>query len=313
MKKYLFFPVIWLIAYSCKTRPTSDRNYAGDGKVYKLRLNPTPGSKYQYEVSNESKLSMEVDSKPFVNDKKTDVTLNYGIDRDSLGDYKFSIAYDKIHFYTKNGAQESDISTENGAHSIDPMERLLTALKDVEIIATVGRAGELKTVTGYTEVANKILSDASNISLSDKEKVQQQWKTTIEKGMIQKNLDQLFKIFPDSAVHIGDRWRLTSQDNADIAFQVKNIYALRSIKGGIADIESEGEIISDKTSTVLMGYDVVAELTGQQKGSYSMDIQTGMLVDCKISADIEGKLQLVGRDVPVKINTKVKMSGRKMQ
>lgn len=312
MGKYLWFFALMLFLSSCKTHPTSDRSYAGDDKVYKLRLNPVPGSKYQYEVNNESKLSMEVDSKPVENVKKADVTIDYGIDRDSLGDYQLSITYEKIHVYTKNGNLESDLSTDNGANSVDPMERLLSALKDAPIIATVGRAGEIKTVTGYAEIANKILSEATNISLGDKQKVQQQWQTVIEKGMIQKNLDQLFKMFPDSAVHIGDRWRLTSQDNADISFSVKNVYTLRSIKDGVADIESEGDIVSDKTSTVMMGYDVVANLAGKQQGSYSMDIHTGMLVSCHISADIEGKIQLVGRDIPVKITTSVKMSGRKM-
>jgi len=305
--------IVILFICSCKTHPNSDRNYAGDSKVYKLRIDPPSGSKYQYQISNESTLNMEVDSKQIENSKKADVTINYGIEKDSLGDFVLSIVYDKIHVYTKNGEQVSELSTENSANSVDPMERLLSALKGADIIATVGRTGEVKTVTGYTEIASKILSEATSISLPDKEKVQQQWKTVVEKGMIKKNMDQLFKMFPDSAVHIGDRWRMTSNDEAGISFAIKNVYTLRSIKDGVADIESQGEVSSDKTSTFLMGYDVVADLTGQQQGSYSMDIRTGMLMDCKISSEIEGKIQMMGRDIPIKISTGVKMDGRKVK
>ncbi len=311
--KFLFFFLFSVSLSSCKTHLSSDRNYAGDGKVYKLRINPPPGSKYQYQISNESTLNMEVDSKPILSIKKADVTINYGIDKDSLGDFVLSIVYDKIHVYTKNGEQVSDLTTENSTNSVDPMERLLGALKGADIIATVGRTGEVKTVTGYAEIASKILSEATSISLRDKEKVQQQWQTVIEKGMIKKNMDQLFKMFPDSAVHIGDRWRMTSGDEAGISFAIKNVYTLRSIKDGVADIQSQGEVTSDKTSTLLMGYDVVADLTGQQQGAYSMDIRTGMLINCKVSTEIEGKIQLMGRDIPVKASTGVTMAGRKVR
>ena len=297
---------------SCKTHPSSDRNYAGDGKVYKLRIDPLSGSKYQYQISSGSVLNMEVDSKPVENIKKADVTINYGIDKDSLGDFVLNITYDKIHVYTKSNDQVTDINAEN-ANSVDPMERLLAAVKAGEIIATVNKIGEVKTMNGFTEIASKILSEASTISLPDKQQVQQQWKSVVEQGMVKKNIDQLFKMFPDSAIHIGDRWRMTSEDEAGISFAIKNVYTLRSIKDGIADIESQGEITSDKTSTLLMGVDVVAELTGQQQGSYSMDVRTGMLVDCKMSADIEGKIQMMGRDIPVKISTSVKMNGRKIK
>src|SRR5438876_2629768 len=98
---FYLYVIVLVFLLSCKTHPNSDRNYAGDGKVYKLRLNPTPRSKYQYQISNESKLNMEVDSKPIENEKKADVSINYVIDKDSLGDFVLSIAYDKIHVYTK--------------------------------------------------------------------------------------------------------------------------------------------------------------------------------------------------------------------
>jgi len=29
----------------------------------------------------------------------------------------------------------------------------------------------------------------------------------IGEGIVKKNVDQLFKMFPDSAVHVGDKWK----------------------------------------------------------------------------------------------------------
>jgi uncharacterized protein DUF6263 len=299
---------------SCRIHPGgAERSSTDDSKVYRLRLNPSPGSAYKYVISKESKLNLEVDSKQIDNIKKADVTIDYSIDKDSLDNFVIGILYNKIHVYTKTGDQETDIGGDNASASFDPMDKFLGALKETRITATVGRTGEVKKVTGYTEIANRILAEATSLSLGEKQKVQQQWQIAVEQGMIKKNMEQLFKMFPDSAVHIGDKWKLFSTENADINFMVKNFYILKSIKDGIADIESEGEIASDTVSAVLMGTDVIADLKGRQEGSYSMDIKTGMLLGCKVFGDVNGSIQMLGRTIPIKIVTSLKMDGQKVK
>jgi len=64
---------------NCKPRLQSDRNNA-DGKVYQLRINPAAGSKYQFQMSNGSKVNMTVDAKAIETTKKGDVTVSYAVE-----------------------------------------------------------------------------------------------------------------------------------------------------------------------------------------------------------------------------------------
>ena len=296
---------------NCKTHLKSDRSYAGDGKVYQLRINPVPGSKYQYQMVNESKVNMTVNNKAVQSAKKTDVTITYAVEKDSADHFLISIIYDKIHIRTKTGDQESDLNSENSDDPGDPMQRMLRSLKDATIVATLNHDGAVKTVTGYADVACNILGSTNAISLPDKQRLQQQWRTMVEHAMIKKNIDQLFRIFPDSAVHIGDRWKIETRDSANFSFLVKNIYSLHAIKDGVADIECQGEISSDSTAAALQGMAPTAELKGQQQGSYSVDTKSCMLIECKVSANIEGSVQVIGRDIPISISTEVTITGRK--
>jgi len=58
-----------------------------------------------------------------------------------------------------------------------------------------------------------------------------------------------------------------------------------------------------------MGYKLNSSLKGFQKGEYEINIKSGMLENCNISANIEGTTQVVGRDIPINIDIKIKMKG----
>src|ERR1700720_2841648 len=126
-KYFLFFPFV-LFFCSCKTHPYSSRSYAGDGKVYKLRLNPPPGSNYHFQVSNEQSLDEEVDGKTIRNEKNTDVGIDYAISKDTGGNLLLTMTYDKLKMHTRSGDNIADLDAANGPTSIDPTEQMLAAL-----------------------------------------------------------------------------------------------------------------------------------------------------------------------------------------
>ena len=61
-----------------------------------------------------------------------------------------------------------------------------------------------------------------------------------------------------------------------------------------------------------MSFDVNTNLNGSQDGKYEVDIKTGMLKNHKMTANVEGLIQVLGRDVPLKAEIKVEMEGRKI-
>jgi hypothetical protein len=58
---------------------------------------------------------------------------------------------------------------------------------------------------------------------------------------------------------------------------------------------------------------VAADLKGKQQAEYEMETKTGMLISCKMKADVEGTMQAMGREIPMIIKTSLKITGRKVK
>src|SRR5882724_6441270 len=226
MKLFIGIFSLVVLAVSCKTGPNSDKQYAGINgtNVFQLRLNPAESSQYHYDISSQTEIHLEVDDKKVDNINKTDVGANYDIGKDSAGNYLLNIKYDKIHLYTKNGENEKDIDADNSGFSMDPVEKMLGVLKDAKIVAIVNTVGESKSVTGYKELGEKIIEGMNAKDMNEKNLMQSQWDKAIGEGIVKKNVDQLFKMFPDSAVHVGDKWKLNSTEEGDFKFNIKNFF-----------------------------------------------------------------------------------------
>jgi hypothetical protein len=297
--------------FSCKTSPDASRR--NDRKVYKLSLRPAQGAKYYYDVTNETQLKMEVDGRKVDNLNRSHTGINYILSKDSAGNLTFDMTYDKIHLYSKNNDVETDLDAANAAGSVDPMEKMLGMVAATHIIATMNTQGKLESLSGYKEMTDKILASLNTSDPSVRKLAQDRLEQTVKTGLIKNNMDQLFRIFPDSAVHIGDKWKLSSEQSGAIKLNVKGTFTLEKIEDGLAYITSRGDMSSDSANTNLQGYDVTTNLKGTQEGEYEMDVHTGMLLSARISASVEGTLDMIGRQIPVTVEMKVNMKGQKIQ
>ena len=205
-----------------------------------------------------------------------------------------------------------DMDAANASATLDPTEKMLGMLKEANIVATINKAGKVVAISGYKELGEKILSgvngDATSRSIAES-----QWEKVVGEGLVKKNVELLFSIFPDSSMRIGYTWQKNMQQKGEINMNVTSTFKLKDIDDGVAFIESEGEMTSDKNESNLMGYSVTSNLQGNQQGEYEVDTKTGMLLKNKVTAKVEGSLQLMGKDIPVTIKTTVKMNGKKIK
>jgi len=315
MKKYAFLPVVLLLVISCKMVTNADRQFGqvNENKIYRLHLNPANDSKYYYDISNQSEIKLELSDSKIDNLNKTTVGVIYSINRDSTGNFKIALQYDRLKIFTKSGDSESEMDAANAALTINPVEKMLGILKQAVITANVSQTGELKSITGYEELTSKIMAQLGSSDVYTRETARKQWEQSVGKGIIRNNLDQLFKIFPDSAVHIGDKWKLNISQGDELGLNAKASFILKGIEGDNALISSSGEIKSDGDAVSLMGQEVTTKLQGHQEGEYEMNIKSGMLVKSTITATVEGILLIMGKEVPVNIKTSVDMKGKEMK
>jgi hypothetical protein len=312
MTKMFFIFLFDLLLFSCRFKYSSDRNL-DPSRTYKLKLNPPPGSKYYYDISNESELKMEVSE-----EKKVAITNTsalgffYDIAKDTAGNFILRMKFDKIHITSDNGETKTELDADN-ALSLNPMEKMLAILKSANIAATLSASGETKQITGYKEVGEQLVAATNSTDENAKAAILSQWDKVVGNGMIKNNISQFFKMFPDSALHIGDKWNLKSSQNTDLNLKITSHFKLKDINDYIAEIESEGEMESDNTPTTLMGYQVIANVKGTQKGRYEMETQTGMLLNSTVISNLEGTMEMMGRQVPIKMEITVSVQGRKIK
>jgi hypothetical protein len=293
MQKYFLYTLI--LFASCKSQPGSGSEFdkADPGKTYKLQLNPAAGTAYYYDITNESEIKLEVDDKKVTNASKAVVGVNYKVNKDSSGNFLFSVVYDKIQIHTKTGDKETDADAANAASSIDPVEKVLGLLKAATIVTTIKPNGEIVSIKGYSEISEKIM-------------------TVLSPGD-EMSANQLFKIFPDTAVRLNDSWDLVSEQEGDFKLLVKSHYTLKAINKGITIVSCEGKISSDNSVFSMPGLagNTSATLNGNQQGEFEMETETGMIISYKVKATVVGSIQAMGRVIPVKITSDVNMKGIK--
>lgn len=308
---------MFCVVISCQTSYRKD--IGGNDTVYsdtgnnalKLHFNPRTNTSYYYNINNESEIEVEVEGKDVINLNKSTVGVNYAVDKDSAGNFLLNLHYDKIHLYSKNGDKETEIDAGNAASTNDPMEKMLGALKNASVTAIISPAGEVKTVQGYKELGDKIMAGINAPDVSSRIAMQQKLDRVIGEGLIKKNIEQLFKLFPDSTLQIGDTWTIQSKQKGEIDFNVATTYTLKDIDDGIAIIESEGEMSNDKGAANIMDQAVTGDLRGSQHGKFEVDAQTGMMLKNSIKANVKGTLQIMGRDIPVTINNTVNVESKR--
>ena len=272
---------------------------------------PVPGSAYQYEVTNETGISIEADQKDVINESRSEVAMNYSIVKDSVVNFIFTTTYDKILIRTKTNDNETVADADKASGSFDPVERMLGILKSARIDATVTPQGVVRHVAGFKELEEKLMANFPSDEHFSRNMAKAQWEKIVGNGLVKNTMNQLFRIFPDSAIHIGDTWKLDSRQEGELPLNIKATYTLKAINNDIAIISSEGVLATDARTNLLGMTGATGDLKGQQRGEFEIETKTGMMINSKITASLEGDLRVMGKIMPVKIKSSVKMTGRR--
>lgn len=297
--------IFCLLLFSCQS------NTKSNNQAYKLAITPTAAAPQLYDIVNETILKMEANGQKIENINRSTIGLQYKTSKDSSGNFVVDLSYDNIQVYTKSGQTETELTADNASTSANPIEKMLGILKNAKLSAIITPKGEIKEVKGYKELGDKLMAgfDPSNtygIAIA-----KQNWESTIKQQLVDNNLNYLFKIFPDSLVHVGDQWTIPTKYKDQFEFSILNTYTLKEIEGYLATISVKGDVTIESSSSTSMLPNSIPDLSGTQTGRYILNIQTGLPVESNIETSIEGKVQAAGREIPLTIENKVSLKKRK--
>lgn len=311
-KAHITLFLLIAIASSCKLPFTETSTPDTDKNTLFLRFNPKPGTAYHYTIENKSELEIEVQEKSTQRTTEFEVGITYRISADTSGSYLFETTYDKVLLVNNNDGVET-ISDAERANPASPLtERMLGALKESKLVVSVAPGNDIKIISGYEELSGKLMTGLDTTNAYTKQVAQQTIDEVIKKGLIQKNVDQLFRFFPDSAMRIGSKWKVNTKEQQGFALNIGTFYTLNDIDDGVAFISSRSTVTSDKTPIALLGNSAVPDLAGEQEGVYEVEAETCMLLNASIVSTIKGVVNLGMSSVPVSIKVKVSLKGKRL-
>jgi hypothetical protein len=294
--------------FSCKN---SGHHNAPSDKKYQFGLHLTTGEKYYYNITSETVTKLEVNNKKVDNNKSSEIGLIYEVLKDSADTIRVKITYDDLRINVKNNNSEKELDASNGPGSLNPGEKIFSTLKGTSIMISLNKKGDIIQVTGNQEIVDKMLSAIDARDANSKKMVQEQLSNFIGEDFIKNNLGQALKLFPDTAVYVGDSWSRKNVISADLKSDALINYTLTSVKNNIAEIESESEISSNSTSA-MMGIEALARLEGKQEGRFEADTRSGLLLTGQSTTSMDGTIQMMGKEIPVTIKITKHITGKKI-
>lgn len=310
--KHVFYSVFYIFVISCNLPKGETSTSNSEKNTFFLKFNPQSGTAYHYNVENKTEMVMEMDDKEIEKLSELAVGMTYRINKDSLNNYLFEMAYDKVQLTTKSDGVETVSNAEKANFSSSGIDHMLGALKESKLVVSVTPGRDINIVSGYEELSKRLMSNLDTTSAYAKQVAQQKIDEVIKGGLVQKNLDQLFKLFPDSAMRIGSKWKIDSKQHDDFNLNISTFYTLNDINDGVAFISSKSTIISDEKPLAVMGNRIVPDLKGEQEGVYQVESSTCMLLNASISSSVKGNIQMGESTIPVSIKLKVNIKGKKL-
>lgn len=129
---------------------------------------------------------------------------------------------------------------------------------------------------------------------------------------IKKLFEQSFQIYPDAPVAVGDTWKKTLSMKNAIDLTANTTYTLEKVEGTTAFVKISGTVGSNGLQKFeTNGMTLEMSLDGTQTGELQINTKTGMFETSNIVQDLTGKINAMGQEIPMKINTTATLNSTK--
>jgi hypothetical protein len=269
-----------------------------------LKFNFEKGKGYDYEMIT------NMDQEIMGQNIQMDMSFYYSMDvKEDDGNSK-TITTSIDRFKMKAGAMGFSIDldtdkplpdigiTEEGKDPMKILNALFGAIKDQSFSMKVNAEGKVMEVTGFENMAKKIV-DSLGIEGAEKEKMMQQFNKQFNAEQMKSQFERMWYIFPNKEVKVGDSWgKNTSLGNDQIGGgNYKSTYKVTDIEGNMVTLEESTEISSKKGDM---------EMKGEIEGTIVVDSNSGLIV----KADQDLTLKPVGEGKGFEIKAKTKIRGK---
>jgi hypothetical protein len=291
--------VAFFVLLSCNNMPGKS------GDAIDLKFNLAKGASYDYNMNMDMSVKGNANGQPINVTNKMAMGYHFGVTDDSAGWKKISSTISRIAMNINAGSgvninYDSDKPVDTSDMVNGTMGKVLGAMKGGEFTFTMNDKGKIGSVTGITEMMNRMMASVPNAGA-----MAGSMSSAFNEDNFKQNIQQAFGMYPDKPVKPGDAWTSAmNMNNAGMSIKMNNTYTLESVSGDNANIKVNSKITSPSGDST-MG------INGSMTGTMKYDIPTGVPVDGDLDMIMNMNVNQGGQSMPINMDVKMKISGKK--
>lgn len=268
--KYFLFCLLFIV--SCNT---------DDG--FRLRFNLKKGKSYTYTEYTETEAAAVAVAASQPNRIKRTYVIEVLDDsngikslKNTFGRFVVNMALQQGSLYIDTDLPFSDTSTSPDA--LEVMKGMFHALKNRSFYTKVNAEGDIIEVRGVKEMGEAMIQ-GMRLDKGIRDLVQHNFTQIFNDETLKQSLSQMFNVYPDTRVGIGDSWQKSISIPA-IRNETKSTYTLKEFNNGdlVIDVRSEMKIGDSK---------------GIQTGRFVLDTATGLVLSGNYEQKFDGMVSRI--------------------
>lgn len=265
-----------------------------------LKFEPRVSQTYKFELTSETQVSQEIRGNTIQNDNKISYAIAYFIKGDSSNLTNISVTFDKFTVESTSNGETMKLDASTAISSPDPTARKFGALHKGSVQICVDSTGKLIQLKGFDQLSNRIQQAASGdpTALSIYSSSIKQY---FNEDFIKQMSAGLSYTFDKQLLKTGSTWTDSTEVPDFAGVYMKSDYKLVSLDSFSIVVAVNSYLDIDR-EIVIQGRTTQAKLEGKQKGDIIIETTTGLVKKSEVSFNMKGKINVLGMDVPIKIN-----------
>lgn len=275
-------------------------NSKAAGKVLKFNLEVGKGYNYEMVWDMNSKAGEEASLVTIAGVFSMNVTGNEN------GVRSVTTAYKSIRMGIKAKGVEIDIDSEKPAKEaeqgdimgtiIGMMNKVVSGIVGKSFVIKVNEEGKVLEVNGFEAIINGMV-DSLDIDQNVKAAVSASLKDQFNEQNLKDQFAQVFTIFPNKEIKVGDTWDKSFSTSGKTAAAYKTTYTVKAI---------EGDNVTLDTKTKISQAEDGPQMDGTQTGTIMVDSKSGLLINAEFDQTLKATMQ----GTTVDITGKGKIKGK---
>jgi len=271
-----------------------------------LKFNLKPGNKYLFSSIVKQHITQEMIGQQVVTTQNMSSDYIYDVQSAQGGTTIINVTFSAIKMDTDvaGGMQQLHYDSSNPEAGTEEL-KVISNLVGKSFLMHINEEGRVERVEGLDKIIGSVDAQRAEIlkqSFGDSSMIQ--------------NMNQMINIYPNQTVNKGDVWTKSFSGPVAGMFQstVTSDFALSDITGNSAMLAVNGQMgfskLKNSGNPLLQGAEF--NLSGTQKGTLEVDIESGLPIQTILKQDISGSIEIQGMQIPMTIVSDIIITGKKM-